>query len=37
MPDPLLVSLVPLSGAFAFGAVDGLYFHPKRKEPFDDA
>ena len=34
MPDLLFISLVPLFGAFALGAVDGLYFHLSRYRLF---
>jgi hypothetical protein len=34
MPDLLLISLVPLFGAFGLGAVDGIYFHLNRYRLF---
>ena len=37
MPDLLLISLVPLFGAFGLGAVDGIYFHLNRYRLFAHA
>jgi hypothetical protein len=34
MDHLLLVSVIPLLGAFALGAVDGLYFHLRRYRLF---
>jgi len=34
MPSLLLVSVVPLFGAFLLGALDGVYFHLRRDRLF---